>query len=427
MGRIGFLLTLFMFLTAAVSYGAEYNGSIIKFRDEGPTVFNLFSAKTRLIMSGARTLATDPSLAVVNADPADLYTNPAVEYAVPNYVRHIMTTALGEPTDAPPAQPWGLAKIGVPKLWDKNIVGSKKILVAVIDTGIDYTHPALIDNVWTGPNGEHGHDFFNKDEDPMDDHSHGTHCSGTIGGQVVGINKQVSIMGVKFLSKDGSGDDAGAIESINYAVANGAMVLSNSWGGGEAEPALEESIKKACDAGVLFIAAAGNDYNNNDTKPSYPASFKLDCVVAVAATDSADKKANFSNYGAKTVHVAAPGVKVMSSVIGGKYAEYSGTSMATPHISGIAAMMLSEGIEAKDVKKILVDSSDKVAALAGKTISNGRVNAYSAVTGEAPRPDPTPEPSPSPAPPSNGIPMEELCKILELLGIPCPDLGSGVK
>jgi subtilisin family serine protease len=366
-------------LAACVADGAEFRGSIVRLRANQLGAFEMLSARTALLMSGgARQLATDPGLAVVDSDPEEALGNLAVEEAYPNYVRRV----LGDPGrvfDDPPALPWGISKVGAPKLWGEGIAGSRRVLVAVIDTGIDYTHPALAANVWTGPNGEHGYDFANKDADPMDDHSHGTHCSGTIGGEGVGINKEVSIMGVKFLSKDGSGTDADAIEAINFAAANGAQVLSNSWGGGGYDALLEDAIRKAGDKGALFIAAAGNEYNDNDKEATYPAGFKLPNVIAVAATGQDDAKASFSNWGAKTVHVAAPGVKVLSTVLGGKYAEYSGTSMATPHVSGVAAMMLSRGMDPAAVRKALIKTSDAVAALSAKVVAKGRVNAYAAV------------------------------------------------
>ncbi|MGA2093735.1 MAG: S8 family serine peptidase, partial [Sedimentisphaerales bacterium] len=289
--------------------------------------------------------------------------------------------------------------------------GSDDVVIAIIDTGIDYSHPDLAANIWTNPgeiagngidddhNGYiddiHGYDFCTygghiRDSDPMDEHNHGTHVSGTIGAcsnnhaGVTGINWHCKLMSCRFLDEDGYGNVADAIDAINYAVANGAKVLNNSWGGGGYSASLAAAVTNARDNGVLFVAAAGNDSTDNDTTPQYPASYQIGNVISVAATDDDDALAYFSNYGQSTVHLGAPGVSILSTVLNNEYQWYSGTSMATPHVSGVAALLLAQNpaISLNELKARLIWTGDPVSALAGKTISGRRLNAYNALTAQ---------------------------------------------
>jgi subtilisin family serine protease len=282
---------------------------------------------------------------------------------------------------------YGIAKIGATQVWEKN-KGSQDIVVAVIDTGVDYNHEDLSYNMWRNPNGAEkglvGWDFIHNDNLPFDDNQHGTHCAGTIGAVggngkgVSGVNQRVSIMALKFLSGEGSGDTAGAIQAIDYAVQNGARVLSNSWGGrgDDDNKGLRDAIKRAEDKGVLFIAAAGNDGTDNDSDPVFPAAFNAPNMVTVAATDNKDDMAFFSNFGKTTVHVGAPGMNVYSTVPGNGYATLSGTSMACPHVAGAAALFwaANPNMTHKEVKARLMDSVDRLPALEGKTVTGGRIN-----------------------------------------------------
>lgn len=349
--------------------------------------------------------------------------NSAIKYIEPNYIYRINKV----PDDTDFNRLWGMQNtgqkdstgttgvpgidIGAVEAWDIT-TGSKKVVVAVIDTGVSPNIADLKQNIWTnetelnGQNGVdddkngyvddiHGYDFVNNDGDPTDDHGHGSHCSGTIGasgnnGQgVAGVTWEVSIMGVKFLSASGSGSLEGAIQSIDYARKNGAHILSNSWGGGGYSDILKEAIEKTNEAGQLFVAAAGNESNNNDSKPSYPASYDVANVLSVAAIDNRGQLASFSNYGAKKVHVGAPGVNVYSTTPSG-FASWSGTSMACPHVSGVAALLLSHqsDLSGVELKERIVKTTTPLAALKNKVASGGLVNALHALNNETAPEDP---------------------------------------
>ena len=295
---------------------------------------------------------------------------------------------------------YGLTKIGAVEAWN-TFKGDRKFIVADIDTGIDYNHEDLSFNLWRNPNPSAkgdivGYDFVHDDGLPFDDQGHGSHTAGTIGAVggngkgTSGVAQRVSIMALKFLSADGSGDTASAVKAIDYAIAHGAKVLSNSWGG-PSDPgnqALLDAINRAQAAGILVVAAAGNgdelgnpQSNDNPNTASYPAAFNTDNMIAVAATDETDTMAFFSNYGVKTVHLAAPGVNVYSTLPGNKYGQESGTSMACPHVAGGAALVWAAhpSWDYKQVKKALMDSTDKLSSLAGKTITGGRLNVLNAL------------------------------------------------
>lgn len=328
------------------------------------------------------------------------------------------------------AKQWGMSDIGVKDAWNTT-KGSNTIVVAVIDTGIDYTHDDLAANIWRNPgetgtdvqgrdkakNGVDddgngyvddvvGWDFAKNDNKPYDVASggffggnpgHGTHCAGNVGGiadngkGIVGVAPNIKMMAVRFLDENGSGDMANGVKAIKYAVDAGAKVLSNSWGsegdGGEGTP-LKEAIQYAMDKGVLFVAAAGNGHSgvgyNNDTdaKPGYPASYDHANIVSVAAIDKGNKLGSFSNWGAKTVDIAAPGVGVYSTVTANKYMNLDGTSMACPHVAGAAALYWSKHPTAnwQDVKNALLSSVTPLSNLNGKMTSGGKLNVKNLIT-----------------------------------------------
>jgi subtilisin family serine protease len=351
-----------------------------------------------------------------------LASDPRVAYVEPNHV--VSIDAL--PNDPSFSQLWGLnntgqtggtpdADIDAPEAWNVE-TGSSSVVVAVVDTGVDFGHPDLAAQRWVNP-GENcgssdpsapcaqrtngvdddrdgytddwrGWDFVNGDNDPFDDHDHGTHVSGTIGASgnngigVAGVNWNVKIMALKFLDAAGSGDTADAIGATLFAADHGARIASNSWGGGPYEQGLLDAIEYGAARGMLFVAAAGNDGSNNDTTASYPASYASDAVLAVAATDANDSLAFFSNYGAKSVDLAAPGVGILSTTPGNTYQSFSGTSMATPHVSGAAALVAAHDGAATlyGTKALLMGTVDAKASLAGATVTGGRLNLAGAVS-----------------------------------------------
>jgi subtilisin family serine protease len=348
---------------------------------------------------------------------AALARDPRVRYAEPNVRFH----AFAEPDDPSYPELWGLentgqavnglsgtpdADIDAPEAWSVS-TGSAGVTVGVIDTGVDYTHPDLAANIWVNPgescagcrtdgidndgNGYvddwHGWDFKNDDNNPFDDHGHGTHVAGTIGALgdngtgVVGVNWTVRIMPLKFLGADGSGDAADAIRALNYATAMGAKVTNNSWGGDGYSQALADAIAQADAHGSLFIAAAGNSFTNTDTSPNYPSGYDLPNVVAVAATDQRDARAWFSNYGRRTVDLGAPGANILSTQPGASYQYLDGTSMAAPHVAGAAALAWSAfpSASALGVKALLLRTVDPNASLAGRTTTGGRLNVGNAL------------------------------------------------
>lgn len=292
------------------------------------------------------------------------------------------------------AQAWGLNKSGATRAWS-IFKGSKDFIVADIDTGIDYNHEDLAFNLWRNPHPTDkkdivGFDFIHNDGLPFDDNEHGTHTAGTIGAVggngvgISGVTQRVSLMALKFLDGNGSGTTSDAIRAIDYAISHGARVLSNSWGGkGDADnQALRDAIDRARLKDVLFIAAAGNDGTDNDSPdPDYPAAFDNDNLISVAATDSKDSLAYFSNYGRKSTHLAAPGVDIYSTVPGNKYAKLSGTSMACPHVAGAAALLWSRhpDWDYKRVKETLLSTVDHLQVLEDKVASAGRLNVYKAL------------------------------------------------
>jgi thermitase len=275
---------------------------------------------------------------------------------------------------------WGMTNSGAARAWP-TIHNSEKIIVAVIDTGVDYTHPDLKDNMWSR-GGQHGYDFYDNDSDPLDEQNHGTHCAGTIGGAgnngvgVVGVNWKTQIMALRFMGPDGAGATSDAVKCIDWAVDNGAHILCNSWGGPDTSPELAESVARAERKGVLFIAAAGNTVgtgNNNDQRPSYPSSLRSANVVSVGAIDVNDARGSFSHYGAQSVDIGAPGVDILSTVRNNKYDTYSGTSMATPHVAGAAALVWASTFSAPaqnpaqmaKVRDLIYENARPVAALKG--------------------------------------------------------------
>lgn len=278
------------------------------------------------------------------------------------------------------------ADISIKKAWEKE-EGSKDTIVAVIDSGVDYNHSFLENNMWTNDLGYHGYDFVNKDNYPMDNHGHGTHVAGIIAGydvdrwgeeQPVGVMKNASVMALKGIDIDGYIDVATLVEALEYASLNNVDVINLSLGGSNYSIAEYDAIKN-CDA--VVVAAAGNESSNNNYTPSYPANYNLPNIISVAATNNKDELADFSNYGDNTVDVAAPGKDIFSLAFTGGYFFNSGTSMATPYVSGIAGLLSSynETFDYEDIIDIINQSVDEKISLRSKVITSGRVNAEKAL------------------------------------------------
>ena len=289
--------------------------------------------------------------------------------------------------------------------WAKN-QGSSDVVVAVLDSGVDYTHPDLVTNMWFRPdnvpqykddelgtvNDLRGFNAADNQSDPMDDNGHGTHCSGIIGAEgnndegIAGINWHVQIMPLKFMGRGGFGTTKDAIEAINYAIDRkqkgvNVRVINASWGSTQYSKALEDAIRAAGEAGILFVAAAGNNGTSNDKSPHYPSNYDLPNVISVAALDRNDQLASFSNFGTKTVHIAAPGKDILSTWLNDNYREASGTSMATPYVAGTAALVLAgePKLSVEKLRERILQSVDKLDSLNGKVESGGRLNAAKAV------------------------------------------------
>ncbi|MFQ5628255.1 MAG: S8 family peptidase [bacterium] len=350
----------------------------------------------------------------VHAAVQSCQADPSIEYAEPNYTYNHFGPVV--PRRATPNDPrlddlYAMNNsndndIDAIEAWDKQ-TGDKNVLLAVIDTGVDYNHPDLQANMWTNP-GEsgggkenngidddnngfvddvRGWDFAGDDNDPDDDNGHGTHVAGTIGAVgnngtgVVGVNWNVSIMPLKFLDRNGSGQLSDAIPAIIYAADMGARLSSNSWGGGGFSQALKDAIEYARDKNSIFVAAAGNDNEDNDSNPSYPSNYEVENVVAVAASDRGDDLASFSNIGKQKVHLAAPGVDILSCQPGGSYQFLSGTSMATPHVSGVFGLIFAQfpGLNYRKAMIRLLGSVDSKSEFNNTTSTGGRLNADKAL------------------------------------------------
>jgi subtilisin family serine protease len=323
-----------------------------------------------------------------------------VQYAEPDYLVFPTTTV---PNDPRFPELWGMQNtldtdIDAPEAWDRG-TGNQNVVVGVIDTGIDYNHQDLAGNIWWNPgetpdngidddgNGYvddvHGWNFVGAGGDPMDDHYHGTHVSGTIGALgdnnvgVAGVAWNVRIAALKFLDASGRGYTSDAIEAVDYATDQAFTLTSNSWGGGGFSQGLKDAIDRAHAAGILFMAAAGNDYGrDNDQVPQYPSGFDCPNIIAVTATDQNDGLAYFANYGVTTVDVAAPGVDILSTIPGDSYTELSGTSMATPHVAGAAALIMAADptMDHMAVRRSIFNSVDSIPAMAGRISTGGRLN-----------------------------------------------------
>ncbi|PYV10401.1 MAG: hypothetical protein DMG23_07775, partial [Acidobacteria bacterium] len=340
---------------------------------------------------------------------------PEVLYAEPNYI--VRATVL--PNDTLFPQQWGInntgqfggtagADIHAPSAWELT-TGSSSIVIATLDTGIDYDHQDLAANVWSAPTsfsisvdgntiicpgGTHGINVvpFPATCDPLDDNSHGTHVSGIIGAAgnnnvgVAGVNWNVNLMACKFLDGDGGGGESGAIACLDFVKAmkdNGVNLVAtnNSWGGDFVSQALLDAIHAQEEDGILFVAAAGNDFQDNDLTPTFPASFFAPNIISVAATSRTDAAATFSNLGRHTVHLGAPGQEILSTTPNNTYSVFSGTSMAAPFVTGVAALLKAQNpsLDWRAIKNLILAGGDTIPSLP-QTITGKRLDAYGSLT-----------------------------------------------
>ncbi|MFS4460737.1 S8 family serine peptidase [Bdellovibrio sp. HCB2-146] len=380
-------------LLGAMMFGSQAFAGEYLVKYTNTSALNMLTRMTTMSVSAIQATDHNETAQLVKVDIvkaqearalAALLSQPGVEYVVPNFKLKAFTA----PVDAAALKDqWAIAKVQAEKAWQRaGNKGSRNVIVAVIDTGVDYKHPALAPNMMAG------YDFAENDADPMDktgfqNPGHGTHCAGAVGatglidGGTIGLSPEVTLMPLRFLDERGSGDLNNAIKAIDYAVEKGAQIISASWGAAvprsTAAPLLE-AIKRADDKGVIFIAAAANDGKNNDTTEMYPANNGFPNSITVAASGASDAKPSWSNYGTATVHVSSPGENIMSTLPNNKYGNLSGTSMATPLVSGLVALMKAQdpSLTGAQVRAILQTTGAKVSI---ETACNCRVDAFEAV------------------------------------------------
>jgi subtilisin family serine protease len=374
--------------------------------------FGATTLKSFHIVPGLRLLQLGERVGVPAA-LAGLRADPRVLYAQPNWIVRLDEAVQPRTIDKTPDDPrygaqWDWPKIDAPKAWNRT-TGSRKVVVGDIDTGIDYNHEDLAANVWQNTaecngvkgvdddhNGYvddcHGIDTINGDSDPMDDNGHGTHTGGTIGAVgnngigVTGFNWKVQVLPCKSHASDGNGTPASIIECYQYMVDEKAagydiIATNNSYGGCpeacEFDRATRDGIRGLDKAGILFAVSAGNESADNDVTPKYPTNYFLPNIISTAATTLLDRLASFSNHGDRTVMVGAPGTNVMSTEQNDTYGRLSGTSMAAPHVAGLAALLhaFDPSLNIYQIRNLILAGGDDIASLDGKTVSGKRINA----------------------------------------------------
>lgn len=414
------------------SYAASNNNRLIVRFKEGVTSFSADTIHKSLGIRSQKRLQQLGTVEVVELpkhvslkDAQALYSkNPNVLYVEPDFTIRInpITSLVAKKKDENQfAQQWGLNNVGQkvgkqvgvvdadingPEAWELT-KGDKEVVLGVIDTGIFYTHPDLVDNMWNNP-GEiagnnkdddgdgyvddiHGINAMDKTGDPLDDNGHGTHCSGIMGGSnvsgkgVFGVNQKVTIIGCKFLDSEGGGRMSDALVCMDYfsklktRTKNpvNIVAINASWGGGGSSKTMQEAIKVLGDNGILLVAAAGNDGDDNDQVASFPANYKLPNIISVAATNNKDELASFSNYGSKSVHIGAPGMDIMSTYLNNEYKIFSGTSMATPYVTGLIGLLKAKdpSLDAKQLKNLIIAGGTSLESLSSKVLSGRRIRA----------------------------------------------------
>ena len=364
----------------------------------------------KFLLARAQIWKLPPGLTVERAI-AIARTTPGVLAVEPDYIRTVSRL----PNDPNFVNQYALPKMKLPDAWDAT-VGSSRVIVAVIDTGINFAHPDLAANIYRNPNeildgtdtdgngyvdDVSGWDFVGPslsapvpDNNPIDVMNHGTRVSGVLGAignnaiGVAGVCWNVQILPLKIGADDTSGDlsTSAEVEAIDYAVAMGAKIINASYGGSDFSHFELDAIQRAQQAGVLFVTAAGNTNKSLDDTPQYPASHNLANILAVAATDSSDYLTSYSSFGAKMVDLAAPGSYIQTTTSSDGYAFVYGTSFSSPHVAGIAALVKSKypGIGVHELRVLLMESTDLAPSLIGKTVTGGRANALKAVSARMP-------------------------------------------
>jgi subtilisin family serine protease len=401
------------------------NSVLVKFRPQADLPARA-AARAQVAAATARTYTIVPGLELLTTTlPVEqaivaLRNNPAVEYAEPDHVVRTTTTI---PNDTYFHLQWGAhntgqtvngdpgtagADINAPEAWSM-FTGDPNFVIAIIDTGTQWNHPDLSANIWTNlgeipgngldddGNGYvddvRGWDFYNNDNDPSDPSGHGTHTAGTVGAignngtGVAGMMWQCKLMPLRFLGPQG-GYTSDAVLAVQYAANKGVKVSNNSWGGGGFNQALYDAINASKNVGHIFVAAAGNGGfdqigDNNDQFPYYPASYNLDNIIAVAATNNDDGRATFSNYGLNSVDLGAPGVNIASTYPTNNYAWSSGTSMAAPHVAGVVGLVYAANPTWTygQVRQRILTTTRPVSSLANITVTGGVLDAAAALSG----------------------------------------------
>lgn len=400
-------------LMASKKFIVKYRDDVVTPQGLGPSgntirEFKVTGMTVRGLTDSMDTLELDTDDASKEELLKDIMSNPDVEYVEPDYVIHGDEGLDNEDEISENAsliaQQWFHNALNSTAAW-KFTLGSNDVVVAVIDSGIDYLHPDLKSNIWRNPgeisgNGKDddgngyvddvmGWNFVNDNGYPRTNSGshHGTHVAGIIGAHttgagVLGVAQNVKLMPLKFLGSGGVGNSSDAIRAINYAISKKVFAINNSWGSTRYSKAMADVVAKAEKAGILFVVSAGNNGSNNDYTKWYPASYPSANVVSVASTNSSGRLSSFSNYGIKTVHVAAPGERILSTITDGKYKIMSGTSMAAPVVSGVAvlAKSMNPNLNYREIKTLLMQAGEKKSALTTKVISGRILNSLKAVT-----------------------------------------------
>ncbi|MBC7741333.1 MAG: S8 family serine peptidase [Bdellovibrionaceae bacterium] len=416
----------------SISSISQFKNFIVKFKDHtakgitpsGQTVkeYKVKGLTLKVVANNSYTFSMNSTPNDTAAKLHELVQDNTVEYVEPDYPIYSTEndslndeTALIETADAPVSDrdrvsvqtmtdQWSLGKVDVQDAWNMT-TGSKDIVVAVLDSGIDYTHKDLKNNMWNNPNEVingrdddgnglvddiYGWNFNGNNSNPIgkSTSNHGTHVAGIVGGSgknIFGIAPNVKLMALKFIGEDGSGATSDAIRGIDYAVKKKVFAINNSWGSNSNSKALSDAITRAENAGVLFVVAAGNGSKgvgySIDSRGWYPASYTNSNILTVAATGSKDLLTGFSNFGRRMVDVAAPGLSILSTVSGQGYQRLSGTSMAAPLVTGLSVLVkaANPALNYKQIITLIRNSVDRVSTLTNSIASGGRVNAFKSV------------------------------------------------